>query len=130
MTDYLPRYKHGASITRTASAAITGGQLLAVSGSGTVAPSGANATNWVGVAAQDAASGAGVTVLSGGVQRLTTSGTVTAGDIVVCAAAGAVSTLAVVSTPTAADVTNTRAIVGIALTTATTGLLVDVQMER
>jgi sulfate adenylyltransferase subunit 1 (EFTu-like GTPase family) len=58
------------------------------------------------------------------------SGTVTAGDIVVCAASGQVSTLAAVTTPTAADVTSTRAIVGVALTTATTGNIVDVQMDR
>jgi hypothetical protein len=63
---------------------------------------------------------------TGGVQKLVASGTVTAGDLVVCAAAGQVSTLAAVTTPTAADVTNTRAIVGVALTTATNGNIVDV----
>lgn len=130
MGDYLPRYKPGESVNSTASATIVGGNMLAVTASGTVGPAGANALNWVGVAAFDAASGSRVMYHTGGVQKLTTSGTVTAGDIVVCAAAGAVSTLAAVTTPTAADVTNTRAIVGIALTTATTGLIVDVQMEK
>lgn len=130
MGEYLPRYAPGAAQTRTASAGITGGQLVAVTGSGTVGPAGANALNWVGVAANDALNTATVTVFAGGVQRIITSGTVTAGDIVVAGAAGTVSTLAAVTTPTAADVTNTRAIVGIALTTATTGLLVEVQMER
>jgi hypothetical protein len=130
MAEYLPKYLPGASQTRVASATITGGQLLAVTGSGTVGPAGANSTAWCGVAANDAASGANVTVFAGGVQKLVTSGTVTAGDIVVAAAAGAVSTLAAVTTPTAADVTNSRAIVGIAMTTATTGLIVEIQMER
>jgi hypothetical protein len=78
------------------------------------------------VAAFDAAVGDLVTILGGGVQELVTTGTVTAGDVVVPAAAGTVSTLAAVTTPTAADVTNTRAILGVALTTATTGLKVQV----
>lgn len=130
MADYLPLYKPGQTITRSASAAITGGQVVAVSGSGTVAPAGANALNWIGVAAFDAASGDNVTIHAGGVQRPITSGTVTAGDLVVCGAAGVVSTLAAVSTPTAADVTNSRAIVGVALSTATTGLPVEVQFVR
>lgn len=129
MGDYLPRFE-GDEFTSQASGTITGGQVLAVSGSGTVAAAGANAGNWVGVAGFDASSGDKVTVLRGGIQKLTASGTVTAGDIVVCAASGKVSTLAAVTTPTAADVTNTRAIVGIALTTATDGNIVDVEMER
>jgi hypothetical protein len=130
MADYLPRYKPGESITSQASGTITAGQVVAVSGSGTVATAGANALNWLGVAAFDAVSGDKLTIHAGGVQKLTASGTVTAGDIVVCAASGQVSTLAAVTTPTAADVTSTRAIVGVALTTATTGNIVDVQMDR
>jgi hypothetical protein len=128
--DYVPLYKPGQSTTSTASATITGGQLVAVSGVNTVAPAGANAINWLGVAAFDAASGDRVTLHHGGVQRLVASGTVTAGDTVVAAASGQVSTLAAVTTPTAADVTNTRAIVGTARTTATNGNVVEVQMER
>lgn len=130
MASYVPLFNPGQAITSQASAAVTGGQLLAVSGSGTVAPAGANALNWVGVATQDAVTGEKVGVVSGGVQRLTASGAVTAGDVVVAAAAGQVSTLAAVTTPTAADVTNTRAIVGIALTTAANGALVEIKMER
>lgn len=130
MSDYVPLHDAGPAITRQASATITGGQLVAVSGSGTVGPAGANALNWIGVAAFDVVNGDNVDVHTGGVQRLVASGGVTAGDIVVAAAAGQVSTLAAVSTPTAADVTNTRAIVGIALTTATNGNLVEVQMDR
>jgi hypothetical protein len=130
MAEYLPIRTPGDAIVATASATITGGVLVAVSGNGTVATAGANAANWVGVAAFDVVSGDSLTVYSGGVQELTASGTVTAGDLVVAAASGQVSTLAAVTTPTAADVTNTRAIVGVALTTATTGNKVRVKFER
>ena len=130
MAEYLPVKTPGEALPLTASATITGGQLVAVSGVSTVAPAGANASGWIGVAAFDAATGDLVTVLNGGVQELVTTGTVTAGDLVVAGAAGTVSTLAVVTTPTAADVTNTRAVVGVALTTATTGLKVQVKLDR
>ena len=130
MAEYIPLFKPGNAVPRVASATITAGQVLAVSGSGTVGPAGANALNWVGVAGFDAASGDTVTTFAGGVQRLVASGGITAGDLVVCAASGAVSTLAAVTTPTAGDVTNTRAIIGVALTTATTGNLVEVQILR
>lgn len=129
MSDNNPIYFPGQAQTSTASATITGGQLLAVSGVGTVGPAGANSGAVVGVAASDAASGETVTYQTCGRHFLTASGTVTAGDIVVPAAAGAVATLAAVTTPTPADVTNTRAIVGVALTTATTGNPVEVQIR-
>lgn len=122
MAEYLPVFLPGQAITLKASAATTAGQLVAVTGVGTIGPAGANALNWVGAASNDAAVNDNVTIYgSGPVHSLVASGTVTAGDVVVAAAAGAVSTLAVVTTPTAADVTNTRAIVGVALTTATNG---------
>lgn len=127
MGDYSPLYKPGDAIPMTASAAITGGKSVKVSGDGTVATSTANTVS-VGVAGYDvSASGDRVTVYGRGpVHRLTASGTVTAGDLVNCAAAGAVSSLAAVTSPTAADVTNTRAIFGVALTTATDGNLVQI----
>jgi hypothetical protein len=130
MAEYLPVKNPGEALVSTASAPITGGQLVAVSGISTSAPAGANAANTLGVAAFDAATGEQFTIFAGGVQELVTTGTVTAGDIVVAAAAGTVSTLAAVTTPTAADVTNTRAILGVALTTATTGLKVQVKLDR
>lgn len=130
MAEYLPLHAPGQAITRQASATITGGQLVAVSGVGTVAAAGANAVNWIGVAAFDAVNGDNLAIYTGGVQRLVASGTVTAGDQVVPAAAGQVSTLAAVTTPTAADVTNTRALVGVALNTATNGNLVEVFVIR
>lgn len=130
MAEYLPVFKPGQAITLKASAAITGGQLVAVTGVGTVGPAGANALNWIGVAGFDAGINEQVTVFASGVQSVVTSGTVTAGDVVVPAAAGAVATLAVVTTPTAADVTGTRAIVGVAISTATTGNKVRVAFTR
>lgn len=128
--EYVPVFKPGQAITLKASAPITGGQIVVVTGVGTVGPADANAVNWIGVASNDAATNDNVTIYADGVQSVTTSGTVTAGDLVVCAAAGAVSTLAAVTTPTAADVTNTRGIVGVALSTATTGLKVRVKFDR
>lgn len=128
--EYLPVFKPGQAVTLKASAAITGGQVVAVSGSGTVAPAAAGAAAWTGVAAFDAAVNDNVTVYSGGVQSCTAAGAVTAGDLVVTGAAGRVATLAAVTTPTAADVTSTRAIVGLALTTAADGGKVRVQFDR
>lgn len=121
MSDYLPLYKPGQSITRATSADVTGGQLVAVSGDGTVAPAAANSTKWVGVAAFDAKSGDNVTVHCGGVQRLVASGAVTAGDTVAAAAAGKVATSAA---PTVGQP------VGTALSTAATGKLVEIQMAH
>lgn len=129
MGEYVPLHLDQ-SITRQASGTISGGQMVGVSGSGTVDVAGANAKAWLGVAAFDVSSGDQLTVHSGGVQKILNSGGVTAGDLLVCAASGKVATLAAVTTPTAADVTNSRAIVGIALTTAADGLAVEVQMDR
>lgn len=126
MPSYTPVYSPGDAMSATASAAVTGGQLVEITGSGTVGPAGANSTKVIGIAAHDAAINARVTVHVGKhVHEATASGAIAAGDILVSAAAGQVSTLAAVTTPTAADVTNTRAIVGVALTTAATGAKVQ-----
>lgn len=93
MADHLPRFAPGTDITRVTSAAVTGGQLLIVSGNDTVAASSASTGAWLGVAAFDAASGAKVTVQSGGVHELAASGAIAAGAAVVPAAAGAVATI-------------------------------------
>jgi hypothetical protein len=121
MAEYLPIYKPGQALTLKASAAITGGQLVAVSGSGTVAPAGAASASWVGVAAFDAGTNDNLTIHSSGVQALTASGAVTAGDQVVSAAGGQVST----GTPASSG-----AFVGIALTTAANGAKVRVKFAR
>lgn len=116
MSDYVPLYLPGDSITKPTSGAVTGGKPVYVSGSGTVANSATAANIPIGVAAFDAGSGDQVTFYGRGtVHRLTASGTVTAGDVVEAAAAGAVATHTVG--------TNDARAFGIALTTATAALV-------
>jgi len=123
MAEYLPLHDDGDSITRSASASITGGQLVIVSGSGTVAPSSAATVAWLGVAGFDASTGDNVTVFTSGVQRLTAgTGGVTAGQVVEAAANGQVVAHTVG--------TNDTNIVGLALSTATAGNLVEVKLTR
>lgn len=123
MSDYLPLHKPGQAYTRTTSAAVVGGNLLSVSGSGTVAPSAAADADVCGVAAFDAASGASVTVFAGGVQRLVAgAGGITAGQYVHAGATGTV----IAHTNGTTD----YLIVGLALTTATATNLVEVLMAR
>lgn len=122
MAEYLPLYKPGQEITRAASATITGGQLVIVSGSGTVGPGTAATHLWLGVAAFDAVNGDNLTVYTGGVQRILATGTVTAGQLVEAATGGTVATHT--------NGTNDFNVVGLALSTATAGNLVEVQMDR
>ncbi|WP_134324707.1 capsid cement protein [Cumulibacter soli] len=122
MANYLPVRIPGKALPIPASAAITAGQLVAVSGSNTVGPAGAASVAWLGVAAFDVASGELVTVHCGGTQELTASGAITAGAAVAAAANGAVATLG--ADPAAGTV------VGVALTTAANGTKVRVQMAR
>lgn len=122
MADYVSVFAPGDDITMTASAAITGGQLVAVSGVKTVAPTGASTGAWLGVATTDAASGAKVGITSGGVQELVASGSVTAGDVVVPAAAGKVAAIG-------AGTTYSH-VVGVALTTAADAAKVLVKFAR
>lgn len=121
MAEYLPVFKPGQAITLKASAAITGGQLVEITGSGTVGPAGAASVKWVGVAANDAAINDNVTIFSGGVQTLNAPGAITAGDLVVAAASGAAA--AAGASPDATT------IVGVAITTAT-GNKVRVALSR
>ena len=126
MSDYVPRNTPGAAITSQASAAITGGRLVAVSGVGTVAAAAADSNKVVGVAAFDvAASGDKVTVfpVNGGVHRRTASGAITAGDGVVADTGGKIKT-APTSLATAAAA---GTLIGRALTTASAdGDVIDV----
>lgn len=123
MAEYLPLYKPGQALTRSASAAITAGQLVSVSGDGTVAPSAAGDAPWLGVAAFDAASGADVTVFCGGTQRIKAgTGGLTAGNLVHAGATGTVVSHT--------NGTNDYEIVGVALSTTSAGDLADVQMAR
>lgn len=86
MADYTPlQTANLLPITSTASASITGGQLVEVSGSGSVGPAAADSVKAVGVAAHDAANGGRVTVhpLAGVVHEFVAgTGGVTAGQAV------------------------------------------------
>lgn len=91
MADYLPKFHDGVAITLSASAAVTGGQLVAVTGDETVGPAGADSTAVVGVAGFDVETGERVTVYRHGVQRLAADGAIGAGAPVASAADGQVS---------------------------------------
>lgn len=114
MGAYYPIFMGPPPHTAVASATVTGGQVIEVSATGTVGPAAAASVKVVGVAGFDVAANTEVVVFRGGVQELVTTGTVTAGEQVEAAASGTVRTLAA-----------GRAI-GVALTTATTGLKVQV----
>ena len=120
MADYIPLFDQ--AHTRATSGAVTGGQLLVVSGSGTVAASSAATASWVGVAAFDAPSGGNVTVFTEGIHRLKAVGGITAGALVEAAAAGGVASHT--------NGTNDVYVVGLALTTALDGAIVEVSLLR
>ncbi len=65
MPDYAPVFGRPKTMTFTAGAAITGGQVLSFSAADTVSPSAVNPANYAGVAAHDAAAGALITVMMG-----------------------------------------------------------------
>lgn len=119
MAEYVPIHTPGQSVTSTASAAITGGQVLVASGNGTVAPSSAASAAVVGVAAFDAASGAKVTYYTGEIHEVTATGAITAGQTVEAATAGTVAAHT--------NGTNDLNIIGVALTTAAGGAKVRFQ---
>ena len=113
----IHKFQPGESVTFTAGGDITDGQLVVVSGDREVtAATAATGEAAIGTAATDANSGDGVLVLLGGVQRITAASDVTAGDLIVAADGGKVAAIADVTTPTAGDVTATRGVIGIALT--------------
>ena len=118
MADYTPVFTGGqAPITYTAGAAITGGQIVFVSGVKTVTPTaGANGLA-VGVAAHDVASGGTVTVwpLSGCIHETISPAGSTAADPLSTSTAGGVAT-GVLATLAAAGT-----LIGVAITTATAG---------
>jgi hypothetical protein len=119
-------------MTSTAAGTITGGDPVEVAGSGTVrktttfAPHGGNAAlgsgGCIGIAAQDALTGARVTVI---VDRVVhegaADGAVTAGDQVMSSAVTGRQVKKVpdsTGTPIQQDVDQARVVIGIALTTA------------
>lgn len=96
MPDYGVTFAGGtAPITLQASATVTGGRLVEMTGTGTVGPAGAASTKVVGVAAWDAATNAKVDVwpLPGLVHEVVASGAINAGDGLAAGAAGVVSTI-------------------------------------
>lgn len=117
MADYTPVYVSKTNpLTKTASATITGGQLVEITTASAVGPAGAASTKVIGVAAHDAASGARVTVwpLNNVEHEITSTGTIAVGDGIASGAAGVAATV-VVATGAAAGTLIGRA------TTAATG---------
>lgn len=122
MGDYTPVTDKRLSYTMLTSGAVVGGNLLVVSGSGTVAKAGTAASiSYIGVAAHDAPSGGRVMVWTRGQvhesladgaiaagAQVTTSGTANR-DVAGLAAAGAAYVQA--------EANATRAAIGVALTT-------------
>lgn len=124
MADYTPVFSGGCfPYTMQAAATITGGTFVQTTGAGTVSPAGAAATNVIGVAAHDAASGAKVTVwpIDGVTHEITSTGTIAVGDGIASGAAGVAATVAVATGAAAGT------LLGIATTAATGGALVRFQ---
>jgi len=117
MGDYQPVYTGGAKpFTATTSAVVTGGQVLAQSGNGTVGVAGAASAIVVGVAAHDAPSGGKVAVwpLEGVVHELVAANAITQGGGVQAAATGQVDP----ATTSIAAAAALGTLIGTALTTA------------
>lgn len=91
MADYTPKFTPGQDITPTASAPVTAGRLVTVSGDNSVALSQAGDIS-LGVACRDAAVNDRLPVTRGGVQNLTAEGAIAAGDRVAAADDGKVET--------------------------------------
>ena len=121
MPDYIENFDEGTDVTLTAATAVVGGQLVGVTADNAVAPTSGASAAWVGIASTDAAAGARVNVVSGGVQSPVASGAIAAGDPVMPAAAGQVATL---------TGTNYAQQVGLALTGAASGAKVRVKFNR
>lgn len=116
--EHTPAFKPGESITFRATAAVTGGKVVEVSGPYTVKHAVDGSAKAIGVAAFDAAAGEDVTVLIGGVHPLTANGAVTAGDQLGAAANGDVKTV------------TTGVVLAVAMQTAATGAPVEALWVR
>jgi predicted RecA/RadA family phage recombinase len=103
-------------LTYTADGAITGGQLVELTGDRTVQAASADSLAVVGVAQYDAADGDPVGIASKGVYGLTASGAISAGDLIVAAASGAAKAIPAASaTYVEAEQTIPSRVIGIAL---------------
>jgi hypothetical protein len=119
MSDYAPVYENGSlPFTMTASATITGGQVLVFSGVGTVAPSSAASGAVAGVAAHDAVNTGRVSIwpIPGLVHESVTPGGVTAGNALSSSTSGGVDS------GTLGTLAAAGTLIGTAVNTATTGL--------
>src|SRR6266705_2006818 len=88
MADYTPVYGRPTTMTLTAGATITGGDVLVFSAADTVVPSAVNPANYAGIAAHDAVSGAPVTVYMGaGIIHETAVAGATSADVLLYAGA-------------------------------------------
>ena len=116
MGDFTPRYKPGHAVTLTTSAAVTGGQLVEVTGDLLVGPAAAGSAKVVGQAACDAAAGQRIAIHMPGktVTDATASGAIAAGDHLKAAAGGKVAKFVVGTDPETARV-------GLALAAAADG---------
>lgn len=93
MPDYTPVYEAGDQLNKTASAGITGGQILEVTGDGTVGPAAVTSLKVVGVAATDYLSGQRVSMygLFTEHETVVVGTTLVAGDPVKAGASGALA---------------------------------------
>jgi sulfate adenylyltransferase subunit 1 (EFTu-like GTPase family) len=141
VADYTPIALPGQTFTSQASGAITGGDPVVVSGSGTVARAATLAsTAYLGIAGHDAVSGQKITLtLAKAIHESVADGTVTAGDqltttntanrqVKSLAASnvdvGAAFAQAAVNTAINTSVNQARAVIGTAMTTASDNTLV------
>lgn len=123
MADYTAVFTPSRVVSLITSSTVTGGDILTVTGSGTVAKCmAAQSMSFIGVAAQDTQPGQPVGVFCRGfVHESIAEGTVTAGDQIVTSSASGrqVKTLPPLGgAPGQQDVNAARAIIGCALTTA------------
>jgi len=120
MANYTPVYSSDATpFSATTSAAVVGGTLAAVSGSGTVATAGALSAIVVGVFADDAASGARVAIwpLDGLIHEVVAANNITQGNGIQSAASGQVDP----ATTSLATQAAAGTLIGTALSTVTAG---------
>ena len=95
MSDYLPLYRPGDTLTFGVTAEVTGGTPVDLSGDWAVKPAAADSTTVVGIAGHDAGIGDKVSVEVGAVvHELTASAAITVGDHLAPAGGGKVKTVA------------------------------------
>lgn len=119
-------YKPGSIVSMKVSAAVADGDLVEVTGDLTVGPAAAGSRKVVGRAMQaaDAANDIIAVQIFGYIAKLKANGTVTAGDELIPAAAGDVSTFAASGAAyVQAEANNARAVIGVALEGAATTVM-------